>query len=35
MIKLYMILEQALAVVSQHGRDWKVEIQLAGNSPNA
>src|SRR5260221_10405952 len=32
MTKLYIVLEQTLAVVSQHGQGWKGEIQLAGNN---
>jgi len=32
MTKLYIVLEQTLAVVSQHGQGWKVETQLAGNN---
>jgi hypothetical protein len=32
MTRLYIALEQALAVVSQDGQDWKGEIQLAGNN---
>lgn len=32
MTRLYIVLEQALAVVSQNGQGWKVEIQLAGNN---
>ena len=32
MTKLYIALEQALAVVSQHGQGWKAEIHLAGNN---
>ena len=32
MTKLYIALEQALAVVSQHGQGWKGEIHLAGNN---
>jgi hypothetical protein len=32
MTKLYIVLEQALAVVSQNGQGWKVEIQLEGNN---
>jgi len=32
MTKLYIALEQALAVVSQHGQGWKGENHLAGNN---
>lgn len=32
MTRLYIVLEQALAVVSQNGQGWKGEIQLAGNN---
>jgi len=32
MTKLYIALEQALAVVSQHGQGWKAELHLAGNN---
>lgn len=32
MTKLYIALEQALAIVNQHGTTWKTEVQLAGQS---
>jgi len=35
MTKLYIALEQALAVVSQHGQGWKAEITWQGTTPNA